>query len=49
MQPKKNLNGDTSERVDTRVLEVIYKLEMDKDSLPLYIGQQMDVFISGEN
>ncbi|NBX02732.1 MAG: efflux RND transporter periplasmic adaptor subunit [Alphaproteobacteria bacterium] len=48
VQPKKNLNGDTSERVDTRVLEVVYRIDMNKDSAPLYIGQQMDVFIDGK-
>jgi multidrug resistance efflux pump len=40
--PKKNLTGDASERVDTRVLQVIYSL--DKDA-PVRPGQQMDVFI----
>jgi RND family efflux transporter MFP subunit len=41
--PKKSLTGDSTERVDTRVLQVIYRLE--DDSLPLFVGQQMDVFI----
>jgi multidrug resistance efflux pump len=40
--PKKNLTGDSTERVDTRVLQVIFAL--DKGS-PVYAGQQMDVFI----
>jgi multidrug resistance efflux pump len=41
--PKKSLTGDNTERVDTRVLQVIYALEpRDK---PVYVGQQMDVFI----
>ena len=40
--PKKNLTGDSTERVDTRVLQVIFAL--DKNS-PVYAGQQMDVFI----
>jgi multidrug resistance efflux pump len=40
--PKKNLTGDSTERVDTRVLQVVYALQ--KDS-PVYAGQQMDVFI----
>ena len=40
--PKKNLTGDSTERVDTRVLQVIFAL--DKNA-PLYAGQQMDVFI----
>jgi multidrug resistance efflux pump len=41
--PKKSLTGDNTERVDTRVLQVIYALET-KDR-PIYVGQQMDVFI----
>src|SRR6202035_2870761 len=41
--PKKSLTGDTTERVDTRVLQVIYAME--KGDLPVYVGQQMDVFI----
>jgi multidrug efflux pump subunit AcrA (membrane-fusion protein) len=41
--PKKSLTGDSTERVDTRVLQVIYRIE--RDDLRLFIGQQMDVFI----
>lgn len=41
--PKKSLTGDSTERVDTRVLQVIYRV--DSDALPLFVGQQMDVFI----
>ena len=41
--PKKSLTGDSTERVDTRVLQVVYRVE--DDSLPLFVGQQMDVFI----
>jgi multidrug efflux pump subunit AcrA (membrane-fusion protein) len=41
--PKKSLTGDNTERVDTRVLQVIYSLDVtDK---PIYVGQQLDVFI----
>jgi multidrug resistance efflux pump len=41
--PKKSLTGDNTERVDTRVLQVIYALDVtDK---PIYVGQQLDVFI----
>jgi HlyD family secretion protein len=43
--PKKSLTGDSTERVDTRVLQVIYRIE--DDTLPLFVGQQMDVFIDG--
>jgi HlyD family secretion protein len=42
--PKVSLTGQSSERVDTRVLQVIYSLEDGR--LPVYVGQQMDVFIS---
>lgn len=41
--PKKSLTGDSTERVDTRVLQVIYRV--DNQALPLFVGQQMDVFI----
>jgi RND family efflux transporter MFP subunit len=43
VMPKKSLTGDSTERVDTRVLQVIYRVE--NDALPLFVGQQMDVFI----
>jgi multidrug efflux pump subunit AcrA (membrane-fusion protein) len=42
--PKKSLTGDSTERVDTRVLQVIYRVE--RGDLPLFIGQQLDVFIA---
>ena len=32
-----------AERVDTRALQVIYRIE--DDTLPLFVGQQMDLFI----
>lgn len=41
--PKKSLTGDSTERVDTRVLQALYRLE--RGGLPIYVGQQMDVFI----
>lgn len=41
--PKRSLTGDSTERVDTRVLQVIYEVE--QGSVPLFVGQQMDVFI----
>jgi multidrug efflux pump subunit AcrA (membrane-fusion protein) len=41
--PKRSLTGDSAERVDTRVLQVIYRVE--RDDLPLFVGQQLDVFI----
>src|SRR5207249_1927203 len=43
--PKKSLTGDSTERVDTRVLQVIYRV---RDAEPsVYVGQQMDVYIDG--
>jgi HlyD family secretion protein len=41
--PKRSLTGDTTERVDTRVLQLLYGFN--RDDLPVYVGQQMDVFI----
>lgn len=44
--PKRSLTGNTGERVDTRVLQVIYAVQRDAASTaPLYVGQQVDVFI----
>ena len=43
--PKRALAGESNERVDTRVLQVIFRLE--RPSIPLYVGQQMDVFLKG--
>jgi RND family efflux transporter MFP subunit len=42
--PKKSLTGAFNERVDTRVLQVIY--EFDKGNLPVFVGQQVDVFLA---
>jgi multidrug efflux pump subunit AcrA (membrane-fusion protein) len=42
--PKRVLTGDSSERSDTRVLQVIF--EFDPGKTELYVGQQMDVFIA---
>lgn len=45
--PKKSLTGGNAERVDTRVLQVIY--EFDPAGLPpLFVGQQVEVFIELE-
>jgi multidrug efflux pump subunit AcrA (membrane-fusion protein) len=41
--PKKSLTGDNTERVDTRVLQIIYRF--DRPAFPVYVGQQVDVFI----
>ena len=42
--PKKSLTGQNTERVDTRVLQVIYAVDPTKKKL--YVGQQVDVFIN---
>jgi HlyD family secretion protein len=41
--PKTSLTGSSTERVDTRVLQVIYSFK--PQALPVYVGQQMDVFM----
>lgn len=43
--PKRNLTGSSAERVDTRVLQVIYKFQNDL-ARRIYVGQQMDLFIA---
>jgi len=42
--PKTSLTGASTERVDTRVLQVIYTLQRPKTP-PIYVGQQVDVYI----
>lgn len=45
--PKKSLTGDNTERVDTRVLQVIYRVA---DNQPvLYVGMQVDVFLDADS
>jgi RND family efflux transporter MFP subunit len=41
--PKASFTGQTTERVDTRVLQVLYQFE--KADLPIYAGQVLDVFL----
>ena len=41
--PKKSLTGANTERVDTRVLQVIYAF--DPADKPVFVGQQVEVFI----
>ncbi len=44
--PKRSLTGDNAERVDTRVLQVIYALPTaDQRPIPVFVGQQMDVYL----
>ena len=44
MIPKQSLTGYNSERVDTRVLQVIYELPEDR-AVDVHVGQQMDVYL----
>jgi len=41
--PKTSLTGDSTERVDTRVLQVIFSF--DRGDKPISVGQQMDIYI----
>lgn len=41
--PRQALAGDVTERVDTRVLQVLYTF--DRSALPVYVGQHLDVYI----
>jgi hypothetical protein len=50
--PKQNLSGDSAERVDTRVLQVLFEIVDDPDAAAasdgtparvLFVGQQLDV------
>lgn len=44
--PKASFTGDSTERVDTRVLQVIYSYDPKK--MPSYLGQEVDVYIKAE-
>jgi len=41
--PKKSLTGDPTEKISTRVLQVVYSY--DPKAMPAYLGQQVDVYI----
>ncbi len=41
--PKRSLTGDSTERVDTRVLQAVYRF--DPAAMDVYVGQQVDVFV----
>ncbi len=43
---KQNLSGAATELVDTRVLQVLY--EFDRDEMPIYPGQILDVFLKAK-
>ncbi len=50
--PKKSLTGESTERVDTRVLQVIFEIVPPaggETRPPLYVGQQVDVSIEGQD
>jgi len=42
--PKRSLTGGSTERVDTRVLQIIYSFRATPEQR-IYVGQQMDLFI----
>lgn len=42
--PKTSLTGSSVERVDTRVLQVIYRFLRSEDA-PVYVGQQLDLYL----
>jgi multidrug resistance efflux pump len=44
--PKRSLTGESTERVDTRVMQVVYSFKRGK--LPIYPGQLMDVYIDDQ-
>ncbi|MDX2017860.1 MAG: biotin/lipoyl-binding protein [Planctomycetota bacterium] len=44
--PKRSLTGESTERVDTRVLQLIYAF--DRAEKPIFVGQQMDVYIQSD-
>lgn len=44
--PKRSLTGENLERVDTRVLQLIYRF--DKKDLPVYLGQLLDIYIEAK-
>jgi RND family efflux transporter MFP subunit len=43
--PKVSLTGSSEERVDTRVLQVIFRFT-NPGQAPIYVGQQMDIYIN---
>lgn len=47
MVPKKNLSGSNTERVDVRVLQLIY--QFDPPHFPVYVGQQVDIYLKSNS
>jgi multidrug resistance efflux pump len=46
VEPKKQLTGANTERIDTRVLQVIYAVK--PTDVPLFVGQQVDVYVEAD-
>ncbi len=46
--PKRSLTGDSTERVDTRVLQILYRFKRSDLNASIYVGQQMDVSIEDQ-
>jgi len=44
--PKRSLTGENLERVDTRVLQLIYRFN--KKDLPVYVGQLLDFYVEAK-
>lgn len=44
--PKRALSGDTAEKVDTRVLQVIYRFK--RGELPIYPGEMVDIYLEAK-
>jgi hypothetical protein len=45
--PKRNLTGTVAERVDTRVMQVIYSVS--PQAIGATVGQQVDVYIEDKS
>jgi HlyD family secretion protein len=43
---KRSITGNRNEKVDTRVLQIIYRF--DREAIPAFVGQQMDVYIQAK-
>jgi multidrug resistance efflux pump len=43
--PKQTLTGEIQERIDTRILQAIFKVDATGELPRLYVGQQLDVFV----
>lgn len=43
--PKQSLSGESTERLDVRVLQMIYRFQNSEDQKKVYLGQQVDVLL----